>query len=100
MVNKFRQGKETKGVEKRMKVKLNNKEIDFLKEILKDTEFFELASEFKENQDNYIDDNIVDDIRDLCGDEEVTEVNIAEEQNMVITDRGKIAADLVDKLYQ
>ncbi len=83
-----------------MRVKFNSEEIDFLEEVLKDTEFFSLASEFKENQDNYIDDEIVDDIRDLCGDEEVAEVNKAEKLNIVITDRGKIAADLVDKLYQ
>lgn len=83
-----------------MKVKFNSREIDFLKEVLKDTEFFSLTSEFKENQDNYIDDEIVDDIRDLCADEEVLEVQNAEKLNIIITDRGKIAADLVDKLYQ
>lgn len=83
-----------------MKVKLNKKEIDFLQKILKDTEFFNLASEFKENQENYIDDDIVDDIRDLCGDVEVFEAYNAEEQNISITERGRIACDLVDKLYQ
>lgn len=83
-----------------MIVKLNKKEVDFLKEILKDTEFFDLASELRDDQENYIDDDIVDDIRDLCGDAEVSEVLNAEEQNMTITDRGIIAANLVDKLYQ
>lgn len=83
-----------------MKVKLNKEEIDFLKEVLKDTEFFNLASNFKEDQENYIDDDIVDDIRDLCGEVEVFEVYNAEEQNIGITERGRIACDLVDKLYQ
>lgn len=83
-----------------MKVKLNNKEIDFLKEILKDTEFFNLASGLREDQENYIDDDIVDDIRELCGDVEVFEAYNAEEENIGITERGRIACDLVDKLYQ
>lgn len=83
-----------------MKVKLNKKEVDFLKEILKDTEFSDLASGLNEDQENYIDDDIVDDIRELCADVEVYEAYNAEEQNIGITERGRIACDLVDKLYQ
>ncbi len=83
-----------------MKVKFNSKEIDFLKEVLKNTEFFSLTSELVENQELELDNNIVDPIRDLCGDEEVIEVQNAEERNIIITERGKIATDLVDKLYQ
>ncbi len=83
-----------------MIVKFNNKEIDFLKQILKDTDFFSLTSEFKEDQEINIDDDVASEIRDLCGDEEASEVMKAEEKNMIITKKGKIAADLVDKLYQ
>ncbi|HWQ76563.1 MAG TPA: hypothetical protein VN441_14720 [Syntrophomonas sp.] len=83
-----------------MKVKFNNQEISFLKEILADTAFFALASRLKENEEIDIDDDIADEIRDLCGDEEVAEVQKAEEMGMVITARGRTAADLVDRLYQ
>ncbi|WP_300385169.1 hypothetical protein [Clostridium sp.] len=83
-----------------MKVKLNNNEIDFLKDILKDTEFYNLTSEFIENQEIEIDDDITDEVRDLCSDEEVYEVYEAEKQNVRITKRGRVACDLVDKLYQ
>jgi hypothetical protein len=83
-----------------MQVKLNSQEIDFLKDVLRDTEFFDLTLEFEADQNNYIDDDIADEIRDICADEEVSEVNKAAVLDIIITDRGIVAADLVDKLIQ
>lgn len=80
-----------------MKTKLNKEQIDFLVDITKNTELIKDVKTFKPDIDLNIDDDLADELRDLCAEYEVD--NVQEHKNMSLDIKGKIAYDLVNLLY-
>lgn len=80
-----------------MKTKLNKEQIDFLVDITKNTELIKDVKTFKPDIDLSIDDDLADELRDLCAEYEVD--NAQEHKDMSLDIKGKIAYNLVNLLY-
>jgi hypothetical protein len=80
-----------------VKIKLNKEQIDFLKEIAKDTESEKDVLLFSSDQEFDLNDDLADELRDLCAGYEVD--NAQEHKDMSLDAKGKIAYDLVNLLY-
>ena len=80
-----------------MKVKLNKDQANFLKDITKDTEFEKAVNSFQEDKEFSIDDDLADELRELCAQYEID--NAQSHEDMALNDKGKTAYDLVNLLY-
>lgn len=80
-----------------MKIKLNKEQIDFLNIIVKDTEHEKDIKSFEVDKDVSIDDDLADDLRDLCAQYEID--NVQEHKDMSLNEKGKVAYDLVNLFY-
>lgn len=79
-----------------MKVKFNKEQIIFLKSIVKDTELEKDISNFSDNTEIQIKEDLADDIRDICAQYEID--NAQECRDLSLDNKGKIAYELVNLL--
>jgi len=80
-----------------VKIKLNKDQVNFLKGITKDTEFEKAVNSFQEDKEFNLNDDLVDELRELCAQYEID--NAQAHKDMALNDEGKIAYDLVNLLY-
>ena len=80
-----------------MKVKFNKEHIIFIKDIVKDTELANRISSFSANIETEIDEELADDLRDICAQYEID--NIQEHKDLKLNVDGRIAYELVNLLY-
>lgn len=82
-----------------MKIRLNEKQLDLLRRLSQDTDFekevalFPIASEFE------LDDDLADDLGELCVEREIFMAQSRAEGDMSKDEDGELAVELVDLLF-
>lgn len=80
-----------------MKVRFNKEQIEFLKEIVDDEKLVNLISNVTDNVYIELDEDMADDLRDICAQYEIDDIQGHEDSSL--SNKGKIAYELINLLY-
>lgn len=82
-----------------MKLRLNEEQLDLLRRLSQNTEYEKDVTLFPAVSEFEIDDDLAEELRDLCAEREIFMAQNRAEDDMLEDKDGELAAELVDLLF-